>query len=117
MQLNYSYVELDVQPHPDTLDPTTRNVEGSSPEHQAGLHTFIDLPRGLSFFGGLRYVDDLPAQGVSDYVALDANLVWRVSETIELALSGRNLLDRVHAEFSGGNEIERSWYARIAWRY
>jgi iron complex outermembrane receptor protein len=43
--------------------------------------------------------------------------VWRVSETVELALSGRNLLDPEHSEFSGGNEIERSWYARISWRY
>jgi iron complex outermembrane receptor protein len=117
LQFHYSYVDLDVKPHPDTLDPTTRNVEGSSPEHEFALHTYIDLPYDLSFYGGLRYVDDLPALGVADYVAMDANLVWRVSETVELALSGRNLLDPEHSEFSGGNEIERSWYARISWRY
>jgi iron complex outermembrane receptor protein len=62
-------------------------------------------------------VEALPALGVADYLAMDANLVWRVSETVELALSGRNLLDPEHSEFSGGNEIERSWYARISWRY
>jgi len=73
LQLHYAYFDLTVRSHADSLDPTARNVEGASPQHQTALHSYLELPGGLSLYGGLRYVDDLPTEGISDYFAFDVN--------------------------------------------
>jgi iron complex outermembrane recepter protein len=119
LQLNYTYFDLEVTLLPVSANPEAFGVEGDSPEHQAGLFGYLDLARDVSLFAGLRYVDELPSQGVPDYVAFDANVIWRASEHLELSLSGRNLFDPGHLEFGSDmpREIERTWYARASWRY
>jgi iron complex outermembrane receptor protein len=119
LQLSYSWLEIDAKPDPGSLDQGAEQVEGSSPRNQAALRAYVDLSHNLSVYAGLRFVDDLPAQGIPDYVALDANVVWRAGEHLELALTGRNLADPRHAEFGPGepNYIARSWYAQVTWRY
>jgi iron complex outermembrane recepter protein len=119
LQFSYTYVELEMQPHPDSNDQGARTVEGNSPKHQAALHAYVDLARDVSLYGGLRYVDELPSQGVPDYLSLDASVIWSVDERLELSLTGRDLLDPLHPEFGVGapNQIERNWYARLAWRF
>lgn len=119
LQFNYTYFNLEVTPHPGTTDGGTFRAEGDSPKHQAALYSYLDLPHDVSLFAGLRYVDELPSQNVPDYFAFDANVIWRVSEHLELSLAGRNLFDPGHIEFGSDmpREIERSWYARLTWRY
>jgi iron complex outermembrane receptor protein len=116
-QLAYTYTDLDVQPHPGTNDPGARDVEGNTPQHQAAVRAYLALPGDFSFYGGLRWVDELPSLGVPEYYAFDANLQWRPNEHLELALSGRDLFDPLHPEFSAANQIERSWYASVTWHY
>ncbi|MGH8249229.1 MAG: hypothetical protein ACREVI_00805 [Steroidobacteraceae bacterium] len=84
VQLHYSWLDLEVDPHPGSLDQSARNNQGNSPEHQAGLQAYLDLRRDISLYGGLRYVDELPVQSVPAYVAPDANLIWRVNRNFEL---------------------------------
>jgi len=43
--------------------------------------------------------------------------MWRVNANLEVSVAGQNLFDPAHPEFGTENEIERSWYARVAWRY
>lgn len=117
LQFSYTWFELDVLPHPDSNDQGARTAEGSSPRHQAALHAFVDLPRQVSVYTGLRFVDELPSQGVDEYFALDVNFIWRVNEAIELSLAGRNLLDPGHREFGSPNELERSAYGQMTWRF
>jgi iron complex outermembrane receptor protein len=51
---------------------------------------------------------------------LDLGVVWRVTDRIEVALVGQNLLERRHREFVPASpeprDIERSVYGRITWR-
>jgi hypothetical protein len=69
----------------------------------------------------LRYVGRLPAPGIAQYWSADANIVWHPSRVLELALTGRNLLQPAHAEFVSEfsdvvpKKIERSIGARIRW--
>jgi len=118
LQFNYTYFNLEVTPHPGTADAGTFRAEGDSPKHQAALYSYLDLAHGVSLFAGLRFVDELPSQNVPDYFAFDANVIWRFGKHFELSLAGRNLFDPGHIEFGSDTPraIERSWYARLAWR-
>ncbi len=78
-----------------------------------------------------RYVDSLGYRdyytGVlfcPSYIEMDLRLAWRPREHLELALVGQNLLDSHHYEFvpsldmfSPLNEVPRSVYGSVAWRY
>jgi iron complex outermembrane receptor protein len=117
LQFSYTWFELEVLPHPDSNDQGARVAEGSSPKHQAAVQAYVDLPRQVSVYAGLRYVDELPSQGVDEYFALDGNIIWQVNEAIELSLAGRNLADPGHREFGAPNELERSVYGQVTWRF
>jgi len=98
-------------------------IEGSSPQQQVSLRSWIDLPRGFEFDATTRWVDELPALNVPSYLALDLRIGWRPAPNVEVSLVGQNLLDRQHPEFkpsffqSQATEVQRSVYARIAFRY
>jgi iron complex outermembrane receptor protein len=70
-----------------------------------------------------RYVDNLPAIGISSYATLDARLAWKPKRNLEWAIVGRNLLDSHHAEFSDalagtiGTEVQRELYTTLTWTY
>jgi iron complex outermembrane recepter protein len=119
---SYSFLSLDLEPIPGARSLTTgTNEEGSSPRHQLRVQAAVDLPADLQLSGALRWVDDLPAQGVKSYAELNARLAWRPAAAVELALVGRNLLHARHLEFVGDaptpSEVERALVAtlRLAW--
>jgi outer membrane receptor protein involved in Fe transport len=62
----------------------------------------------------VRYISDLPNQGLESRVSVDVSLGWRFAETLEATFVVRNLNDRRHQEFDG-LAIERSGYLKIAW--
>ena len=99
------------------------DLEGSSPRHQAAVRSSMDLPRGFELDAGIRYVDALPALRVPGYIALDLRVGWRISDSVEFSVTGRNLLDRRHSEFTpttigtGATEVERSIYGSFTIRF
>src|SRR3979411_1304968 len=113
---------MTVKRRPGSLDSSTaRSTEGSSPEHEVTIRSFVDLPKNFEVDHTCRYVSALPAQGVSSYWTGDAQLSWRpAAGRIGLSIVGQNLLQPHHAEFGGdpgalaGNK--RGIYARITWR-
>ena len=117
MQLQYSHLDFDLEADPLSTDQESPRVGGNSPKRQAAVHSYVDLAFGLSFFAGVRYVDDLPSLGVPSYLAVDANLRWQIRNGLMASLAVRNLNDRHHIEFGGGNLIERSALVMIDWRF
>lgn len=79
---------------------------GNDPEWQASLRSSIDLGRDLTFDAFLRYVDELPDPLTDDYTELGARFGWRVSQSLEIGLSGFNLLDSRHREYAAPNGVE-----------
>ena len=83
----------------------------------------MNLPRNVEFDATVRYVSRLKPLDVPSYVALDLRLAWRPTPHLEIAVVGRNLLDPAHPEFSESlvnsqnNEIERSVYGKVTWRF
>ncbi|MBC8873066.1 MAG: TonB-dependent receptor [Planctomycetes bacterium] len=97
------------------------NQEGTSPQNQAFLQSSWNWGRGLELDLIGRYVDTLLALAVPSYVVLDARLAWSPTETLEMAVVGRHLLDASHAEFATrtfhSSEVQQEVYGIVTLRY
>jgi iron complex outermembrane recepter protein len=117
-RLSYSHLHMDLERKPGSNDAVTEDsTEGSSPQNQVSLMSFMDLPGNLNFDGVFRYVDNLPGQNVSSYFNLDLRLGWNVTNNVELSLVGQNLLQGHHAEWGSGTKIQRGVYTKATWSW
>lgn len=91
---------------------------GNDPKTQALLTSSLDLAPNISFDATLRYVDKLPQPQLSSYCELNASLQWHISRSVDVLLSGFNLLDASHLEYPApaGERIRRSVLAQVRWR-
>jgi iron complex outermembrane receptor protein len=96
-----SLLEENLEPRPLSLD---FNGSGHDPGYQLFLRSDLDIAPDWSLGLDLRAIDEvLPT--VPQYVELNARLSWRVNEAVEIALSGRNLLDEAHPESFDEGEL------------
>ena len=108
----YSYMDTDLDlkdGHTDFAGLTV--VEGTLPKNQFSLRSQWDVTANVECDAWLRYVDELEALGVDEYVTVDLRLAWRPSSVLELAIVGQNLGEEWHQEFTS-YEVERSVYAK-----
>jgi len=91
---------------------------GDDPTSQILLTSSLDLGNRFTLDATLRHVSALPDPALPSYTEMNARLGWRVRETLELALSGFNLLHSRHLEFPSpyGEEIPRSVMLQLRWR-
>jgi iron complex outermembrane receptor protein len=112
-------------------DPAVSTIyadEGSSPRHTVSFQARISLPKRLQLDSVWRYVSALPAQYpsglpaayVNAYSTADFRLARQMNRSLELSISGQNLLQPSHSEFAGDPGalvlIGRSLYVALAWR-
>lgn len=115
----YSYLKIDGN---DQINLPV-NAGEDSPEHQLSLRSSMNINSSAEFDFWMRYVDELQIQNVDSYVTLDARANWEISDTWQVSLTGRNLLDSSHLEFReefGLNqtvEIPREFLAEIRWQF
>ena len=69
---------------------------GDDPEHQLLVRSQHDLTDSLELDVHLRAVDELMA--VDSYVEADVRLGWRLTDQLQLSLTGRNLIEDRHVE-------------------
>jgi iron complex outermembrane receptor protein len=116
----YTFLRKDLEVKPGRIDLNDASAESNDPEHQIVAQSMFDVTDRIRLDGVIRYVDALSDPQVPSYVGVDLRLAWQATSTIELALTGQNLLDSHHLEFipdsPSAREIERSVYARISWR-
>jgi iron complex outermembrane receptor protein len=118
LNFQYSRFDLDLATEPGSLDQQRPNLVGNSPEDQFAVYAFAELPRNLSFYTGVRYVDKLPNQGIESYTAVDVTLSWQPRERISTSLAVQNLNDARHLEFAeGANQIERSAALKVTFSF
>jgi iron complex outermembrane receptor protein len=124
LSASYSYLHLRLDPAGQDLN---RGVyyDGATPRHQFALSSYLTLPGGFEFDAHFRrhtalrrLPEDSSEEGIPGYSELDLRLAWRVSERVELAVVGQNLLQASHLEFgspAARGEIQRSVYAKLTW--
>ncbi len=100
--------------------------DGYSPRNQIYLRSTWNLTEDIDFDLMGRYVDSLSSGAlmVPSYIEMDARLAWRARKNLELAVVGQNLLQAYHYEFlqydsyfSQTNQVPRSVYGMVTWRY
>jgi iron complex outermembrane recepter protein len=125
-QLAYSFAEMSV--HPVSADPVEAGalaeLKSTLPRHQLSLRGGTTLGERLRVDGWLRYVAALDTTPrVDAYTTLDLRLGWHLASNLDLALTGRNLLQARHAEFvpdylpSQAQWVERSYAASLKWQF
>ena len=92
---------------------------GDDPKQSATLRSTMDILHDVGLSADLRYVGPLPDPHLPDYVELDANVWWNMSDTTRVSLSGFNLLHARHFEFpqSEATAVPRSWSVGLQWRF
>jgi iron complex outermembrane receptor protein len=87
---------------------------GNDPTSQASLKSSMTFGR-FSADGMLRYVGTLPSPAADRVTELSARFAWRASDSLEISLSGFNLLDDAHLEYAAptGNGIRRAIQAEL----
>ncbi len=101
--------------------------EESAPEMQGSLRATWSPQRAVDVDFWLRRVGRLADVGsgvaIPAYTELDARLAWRPRKDVELALVGRNLLHKRHAEFRSESldipqlQVERAVAAQVVWKF
>jgi len=71
------------------------------PRNQAFLRSLISLPYNIDFDSYVRYVDSIPDYKIPAYMDLTLRVAWKLSDKIEFAVVGSNLLHRSHKEYVG----------------
>ena len=112
---------------PGQIDLNNSLNETADPQNQFSLRSSMDLPHQVEFDTALRWVDTLHENNagtiakVPAYYELDVRLAWHATERLELSLVGQNLIHNRHLEYGipgpNSEEIERSVYAKVVWRY
>ncbi|MGD0189479.1 MAG: TonB-dependent receptor [Rhizomicrobium sp.] len=113
---------LDLQTESLVVSPFIKGLpgpqqEGDDPHHQAALRSSMDITGALTLDADLRYVGTLPDPHVPQYVELNSRLGWKVTDRLELSLSGFNLLHDRHQEFSPTDTIKRSFLIDTRWKF
>ncbi len=117
---NLSLLHLALRPKAGFGDTgTVANYQGTSPHSEATAQSLLDLPHGVEFDVDYRFVSQLPAQNVRSYQTTDVHGAWKINDHVALSVSGRNLLQPEHEEFTGDNGnpvgIRRSVYGGLTW--
>ncbi|MBI2478482.1 MAG: TonB-dependent receptor, partial [Planctomycetia bacterium] len=119
---SYSFLNLNLV----TPDGSFARNEHADAKHRANLWLAGELHEDVQLDVMFRYVDAINVTGVGipSYLEMDVRLGWQATDSLELAVIGRNLLDNHHPEFLGevfsgdiGTEVERSVYGVATWVY
>ena len=121
---SYSFMRTQLDPYAKSLDANVKQAtEGTNPEHQFQLHSFLKLKNNVELDASLYCESSLPYQQAPRYARLDIRFGWHLGEGFEISAGGRNLLDGHHQEFSGANaavltsEVKRSAFVKLSWQF
>ena len=123
---SYAFVDMKITPQGQDLN-RGRFLAGSTPRHQVGLRSLMDLPASFQLDAHVRSISDVrqipqivSGDGIDGYAELDLRLAWGGWRQMELSLVGRNLLHGSHVEFgppAQRGEVRRDVYAKVAWAF
>ncbi|HEV2500627.1 MAG TPA: TonB-dependent receptor, partial [Terriglobia bacterium] len=119
---SYSYLDMNLRARPGFIDTSYATAdEGSSPQSQIVIQSLFNLPKHFDLDPTYRYVTALPALSIPAYGTADLHVGWHATQHLELSLTGQNLLQPEHEEFTNNTgltvEIRRSAYGKITLKW
>jgi iron complex outermembrane receptor protein len=106
-----------------SLDPFAASADGNAPRRQWQLHASAPLGTRAEVSAGVFSVGRLEMLQIPAYTRVDARIQVALTSRLTLAISGENLTNRAHAEFSGlfdglaSTFIQRQARAQTTWRF
>ena len=105
--------------------------QGASPQHKTSLRAGLTPVKNITLDFWLRYVGaatsinpirGTEAHAISAYTALDIRLGWKPHSSLELSVTGQNLLDKYHLEYvdefyTAPTAIPRAVYGKVVWTF
>ena len=125
-RFGYFHTEQSTRLKAGSRDTERGLAESSYPSHQAMLRSVFQVTRDVTFWAGFRNVGEVPAFSngvlgeVPGYTELDVCLTWKLRADLELAVTGRNLLDKAHPEIgidATRREVERNGRITLRWEF
>ena len=117
-RFSYSHLRMNLKRKPGSNDTfTVPSTEGSSPQNQVALTSFVDLPGNWSWMGSFVTWTIFQAKTSADILTWTCGSAGTPTKNVELSLVGQNLLHGHHAEWGGGTEIQRGIYTKATWRW
>jgi iron complex outermembrane receptor protein len=113
----FSTLEEDLKFKPGATGIVGLRQDGQDPKFQASLKSSMDLGQAFTLDSDLRHVGALAAGLTPAYTELNSRLGWNITDRLQLAVSGRNLLHARHQEYPGADAIRRSVSAQLQWRF
>jgi iron complex outermembrane receptor protein len=118
----YSLLKMNLHLNPTSQDVSSLAEEGQSPEHQFNIRSYLNITHNWFFDNSLYFVGRLPAYQVPSYFRLDSRLAWRPMRSLELSVTGQNLLSPRRFEFGNVDQVvatqpERGVVGRITWSF
>jgi iron complex outermembrane receptor protein len=119
LSAGFSLLHEDLKFSPGASGLVGISQTGDDPRHQASLRSSMNLSDDVVLDADLRDVGALPDPKVPEYVELNLRLGWRISDTLELSLSGFNLLHARHLEYvtSANEQVKRNFFVETRWRF
>jgi iron complex outermembrane recepter protein len=120
LRLGYTEQRVTSELKPGSRDTARVGSPILDPDRYAVLTSQYDFSTSVSFDVSTRYVGRIANHKVPSYAEMDVRLSWRARDDLELAVVGRNLLDRSHPEFGAPEtrrEVERNVHGSFTWRF
>ena len=121
LNLGLATLWKDFELKPGRVDLAQRDSLGHDPNYQLLARSHMQITDRLALNMGLRLVGALSGlPGLRSYVEADGRLAYRLSDTLELYVAGRNLLHDTHAESDDPQRaqlVERSVFAGTRVRF
>lgn len=118
IRVGYSHIQIDFDKKPVSTDNSNGTTEAADSRHNFLLNSSMDLPANFKLDIIFRYVSDIenPVSHVPEYSELDLRVAYQLTPSIEVSVTGQNLLHDHHPEFGVETEwqrIERSIYGKV----
>lgn len=119
---SYSFLNMNLKTRPGFGSSNVASAdEGSSPQNEIVIQSQFNLPRRVEVDPTYRFVGALTSLGIPAYGTADLHLGWQATRHLELSLTGENLLQPEHEEFTPSVGlpvgIRRSAYGKITLKW
>ena len=98
------------------------SIDKGFPRYTLQIRSLLNLTRTVDFDQSLYYTARLPGGSIPGHARLDLRLSKRFGESMELSVTGQNLLRPRTVEFGDANAVigtqaVRSVYGKVTWRF
>lgn len=124
-RLDGSVTAFHVTPHPAAAsrDAIAAATDAAAPALQWHVRTVVSPVEGLTLMAALFHAGPLAQFAVDGYTRADVTGEWHVSRPLSVMLTGQNLLQAAHAEFSTSGsllmatQVPRSASLSLRWTF